>query len=573
MAYIVSARKYRPKTFDEVVGQQAVTNILKKAIEKKRLAQALLFTGPRGVGKTSCARIMAREVNKEFLEDPEQDLSFNIFELDAASNNSVDDIRELIDQVRIPPQTGKYKVYIIDEVHMLSMQAFNAFLKTLEEPPEHAIFILATTEKHKIPATILSRCQIFDFKRISVTDIKEHLKKIAEKEGIDADEDALYLIARQADGALRDALSAFDKIVSLADEKITRSLVAEHLGILDFDVYFDITRFIHEGDAAGLLEYFNRLVANGMDIYRFIGGLTSHFRDLLMAKNPVTLSYLEQSDEIKEKYREQSQWFDEASLTRAIDLLVQADVNYKISQNPQLLTELTLLKVLSVLAGGKKKNELTSEEAPVSLPSVAILKKETENPQPAAGRVQPEIKSDNSRAESQPEKSADGQAEMTSASQKNVEKEQVKEEGAYTTLGLGVIKKARKRANVREDEAFTPEDVEKLWKEYVEHLFQQGEKTLHNAMQSVKPEVNGKTVLLTFNHPYYEQQFKLHAEKVLRFLRDRLHNHYVEFDIRLEELPEEKDKELLYYTREQKIKRLAELNPHIKELIKKLHLE
>jgi len=355
MAYIVSARKYRPKTFDEVVGQQAVTNILKKAIEKKRLAQALLFTGPRGVGKTSCARIMAREVNKEYLDDPEQDLSFNIFELDAASHNSVDDIRDLIEQVRIPPQVGKYKVYIIDEVHMLSMQAFNAFLKTLEEPPEHAIFILATTEKYKIPPTILSRCQIFDFKRISVTDIKEHLKKIAEREGIEADDDALYLIARQADGALRDALSAFDKIVSLGGEKITRSLVAEHLGILDFDVYFDITDLIRQGDTAALLEYFHRLVEKGVDIYHFIGGLTSHFRDLLMAKNPVTLKLMEQSEDVKKRYEEQSRYFDEEALTKAIDLLVQADLNYKISQTPPLLTELTLLKVLSVLNGSKKK--------------------------------------------------------------------------------------------------------------------------------------------------------------------------------------------------------------------------
>ncbi len=355
MSYIVSARKYRPRTFDEVVGQQAVTNILKKAIEQKRLAQALLFTGPRGVGKTSCARIMAREVNKEYLEDPEQDLSFNIFELDAASNNSVDDIRELIEQVRIPPQVAKYKVYIIDEVHMLSNQAFNAFLKTLEEPPQHAIFILATTEKHKIPATILSRCQIFDFKRIGIVDIKNHLKKIAELEGIEADEDALYMIARKADGALRDALSAFDKIVSLGQNKITRSLVAAHLGILDFDVYFDLVELIHKNDIRNLLNFFNRLVSEGVDIHFFIGGLTSHFRDLLMAKHPQTLDLLEQSDEIKQRYKTQAGYFDEQVLTGAIDILVKTDLDYKMSQHPLLLTELSLLKITNLLNGVKKK--------------------------------------------------------------------------------------------------------------------------------------------------------------------------------------------------------------------------
>ena len=278
--FIVSARKYRPSGFDQVVGQKAITGTLDNAIASNHLAQALLFTGPRGVGKTTCARILAKKINHNGTDQIQEDFAFNIFELDAASNNSVEDIRSLIDQVRIPPQTGRFKVYIIDEVHMLSSAAFNAFLKTLEEPPSHAIFILATTEKHKIIPTILSRCQIFDFKRITVNDIKDQLKRVAQAEGIDAEDDALHLMALKADGAMRDALSIFDRIVSFCGNSITRTAVAENLHILDYAQYFAVTDFMLEGRIPELLLQLDQILAQGFDGQHFINGLCSHFRDL-----------------------------------------------------------------------------------------------------------------------------------------------------------------------------------------------------------------------------------------------------------------------------------------------------
>ncbi|HLV50593.1 MAG TPA: DNA polymerase III subunit gamma/tau, partial [Flavobacterium sp.] len=305
--FIVSARKYRPQTFKDVVGQQAITNTLINAIENNHLAQALLFTGPRGVGKTTCARILARKINQEGYDDPNEDFAFNVFELDAASNNSVDDIRNLIDQVRIPPQTGKYKVYIIDEVHMLSQAAFNAFLKTLEEPPRHAIFILATTEKHKIIPTILSRCQIFDFKRITINDAKEHLKLVAESQGITFEEDALQIIAQKADGAMRDALSIFDRVVSYCGNNLTRQAVAENLNVLDYDYYLKVTDLILSNDIPNLLLSYNDILSKGFDGQHFVMGIATHFRNLLVCKNPQTLGLLDVSDDNKNLFYVQSQ--------------------------------------------------------------------------------------------------------------------------------------------------------------------------------------------------------------------------------------------------------------------------
>ena len=330
--FIVSARKYRPQFFEDVIGQQAITNTLENAIKNNHLAQALLFTGPRGVGKTSCARILAKRINEEGVESNDEDFAFNIFELDAASNNSVDDIRSLTDQVRIPPQTGKYKVYIIDEVHMLSQAAFNAFLKTLEEPPAHAIFILATTEKHKIIPTILSRCQIFDFKRITVLDTKNYLKKIAAKENIEADDDALHIISQKADGAMRDALSIFDRVISFSGKNLTREAVTQNLNVLDYDTYFTMTDLLLENKIPDVLNNFNEILSKGFEGHHFISGLASHFRDLLVAKDKATINLLEVGDNAKKKYLNQSSKTSISFLIQSIEKANQCELNYKISK-------------------------------------------------------------------------------------------------------------------------------------------------------------------------------------------------------------------------------------------------
>ena len=353
--FIVSARKYRPTQFKDVVGQQAITSTLESAIENNHLAQALLFTGPRGVGKTTCARILAKKINQDDSVNENEDFAFNIFELDAASNNSVDDIRNLIDQVRIPPQVGKYKVYIIDEVHMLSSAAFNAFLKTLEEPPKHAIFILATTEKHKIIPTILSRCQIFDFRRINVKDTKNHLANVAKSEGIEAADDALHIIAQKADGALRDALSIFDRVVSFSGNKLTREAVTENLNVLDYTYYFEVTDLLLDNNIPNTLILFNNILSKGFDGHHFIMGLASHFRDLLVCKTPETIELLEVGEDTKATYKTQSESTSQAFLIHAIELANDCDLKYKTSKNQRLLVELCLMQLASITFDGEKK--------------------------------------------------------------------------------------------------------------------------------------------------------------------------------------------------------------------------
>ena len=355
--FIVSARKYRPQAFKDVVGQQAITNTLENAIANNHLAQALLFCGPRGVGKTSCARILAKRINQDEHTRPDEDFAFNIFELDAASNNSVDDIRSLIDQVRIPPQVGHYKVYIIDEVHMLSSSAFNAFLKTLEEPPKHAIFILATTEKHKIIPTILSRCQIFDFKRITVTDARKHLVTIAQEQGVQADEDALHIIAQKADGAMRDALSIFDRVVSFSGNTLTRKAVTENLNVLDYDTFFEVTELVLENKIPEILLLFNDILSRGFDGNHFIAGLASHFRDLMVCTTPATIHLLEVGDNTKKRYYEQSQKTTMPFLLKVTAMANECDLKYKTSRNQRLLVELCLMQLASVTFDGEKKND------------------------------------------------------------------------------------------------------------------------------------------------------------------------------------------------------------------------
>ncbi|MEL7587405.1 MAG: DNA polymerase III subunit gamma/tau [Prolixibacteraceae bacterium] len=364
--FIVSARKYRPDTFESVVGQASITATLKNAIRNGQLAHAYLFCGPRGVGKTTCARIFAKTINCQNLtgsvepcngcescEAFNNNRSYNIHELDAASNNSVDDIRNLTDQVRIPPQIGKYSIYIIDEVHMLSQAAFNAFLKTLEEPPRHAVFILATTEKHKIIPTILSRCQIFDFNRIKIADISGHLAYVAKKEGVDIDPEAVNVIAHKADGAMRDALSIFDQIVSFSGRQISYKDVIANLNVLDYDYYFRLTDLLMKNDVPATLMLFNDVLDHGFEGHHFISGLSSHFRDLLVCRDPVTVQLLEVGGEIREKYKVQAAGCGPDFLFDALAISNDCDLRYKSSQNKRLLVELSLIRMAQL--GLKKK--------------------------------------------------------------------------------------------------------------------------------------------------------------------------------------------------------------------------
>ena len=351
--YMVSALKYRPQSWDSIVGQHNIAKTLQQAIQSDHLAQAYLFCGPRGVGKTSTARLFAKAINLKH-DEKLQDFSYNIYELDAASNNQVDDIRNLNDQVRIPPQKGKYKVYIIDEVHMLSQSAFNAFLKTLEEPPPHAVFILATTEKHKIIPTILSRCQVYDFHRISILDIVDHLKNIAKKEDVKIEEEALHVIAEKADGALRDALSCFDLMVNFCEGDITYKKVIQNLNILDHDYYFNLIDLVLENKIHESLLLFAEILSKGFDGKLFISGLATHLRNLMMSKDERTLQILEYSSELKGKFSEQATRIDPDDITTMLTLLSESETSYKSSQNQRLLIEITLMQLCSVQIQKKK---------------------------------------------------------------------------------------------------------------------------------------------------------------------------------------------------------------------------
>ena len=356
-SYTVSARKYRPQNWDAVVGQDGITRTLKQAIAQEQMAQAYLFCGPRGVGKTTSARIFARAING-FEASEDEDYAFNVFELDAASNNKVEDIRSIVDQVRIPPQRGKYKVYIIDEVHMLSQAAFNAFLKTLEEPPPHAVFVLATTEKHKILPTILSRCQIFDFHRITVPDMVTHLQGICEKEGVEAEESALHVVAVKADGALRDALSIFDQLVAFAGKKLTYDAVAEHLHVLDQQTYFDVVEATQGGSIAPALLLLDEIIVRGFDPHHFVTGLGAHLRNLLVARDPSTVALMEVTDDVKKQFLQQAEVVSIRFLIGALDLVNEADIRYKGSNHQRLLVELMLMQMASQVDAEKKKPEL-----------------------------------------------------------------------------------------------------------------------------------------------------------------------------------------------------------------------
>jgi DNA polymerase-3 subunit gamma/tau len=560
MNYIVSALKYRPQKFEEVVGQQAVTNTLKNAIAKDHLAKALLFTGPRGVGKTTCARILAREINQSEALSDEEDFAFNIFELDAASNNSVDDIRNLIEQVRIPPQVGKYKVYIIDEVHMLSTQAFNAFLKTLEEPPAHAIFILATTEKHKIIPTILSRCQIYDFKRISAIDIKDHLREIVEKENLEADDDALFLIAQKADGALRDSLSLFDKVVSYSEGKITRKIVSESMSILDYDAYFKVVDFMLDHDIPGIISYFNQLLQQGFDAHQFVAGLSGHLRDLLVAKDPKTVDLLEVSDNIKQQYLTQSKSLELPYLMKALDLSTETDINYKLSKSPHLLVELCLMKLASLPDSDQAKKKVV-DILPASYfrhttQIVEELKSVTEKSvvkEPPAEQIVVTNTETSAKKQTKTRKSGG----LSLAGFKNKKNELIENE-------------RRLAGEVLPTDSFTEEEFFKYWKLYLDNLRKNQEKNLLSILSiDPSPKLEGAKIGLVLSNNSLKKELERNKEKVLKYLRTNLNNFDIDFKITVNE---EKQKDFVY-TRPQKFQKMLEKYPDLQYLKDKFDLD
>ncbi|MBN10006.1 MAG: DNA polymerase III subunit gamma/tau [Flavobacteriaceae bacterium] len=577
--FVVSALKYRPQRFEDVVGQKSITQTLENAIAKDHLAQALLFCGPRGVGKTTCARILAKKINdSDEAAAQDNDFSFNIFELDAASNNSVEDIRNLIDQVRIPPQVGKYKVYIIDEVHMLSQAAFNAFLKTLEEPPAHAIFILATTEKHKIIPTILSRCQIFDFKRIGVTDTKNYLQKIAKTKGIQAEEEALQLIAQKADGAMRDALSIFDRIVSFSNDTITAEHVSVNLNILDFDTYLQITKQLIEGDIRGVILSFDQVLSKGFDGHQFIVGLASHFRDLWMCKHPDTVSLIEVGSSTQKKYLTQSEMADLSFLEKAITLTNECDLQYKGSKNQRLHVELCLMQIASVEDEKKKdkpyiKPALKTDKAPQkpaakeepksiaeSIVAKPIEETSVETIQPP-NLEKPDAESTTAPAEPVKEKpialdiqpkGVSGLSLSSIAYQKNVKANQ-------PTIGKST-----------REETIGQESLETAWKALSSQLEADGEYNLAALLNLDSPRLKNK-VEIHLNFPNKTNKLELESEKgkIIGVLADALKNDLLQFVIHVSQ----EEQQNYVYTPRDKYEQLVKINPLVDDIRKEFNLD
>ncbi len=594
--FIVSARKYRPATFDTVVGQAHITNTLKNAIKTGHLAQAFLFCGSRGVGKTTCARILAKTINCtnrteniEACDNCESCTSFNegaslnISELDAASNNSVDDIRNLVDQVRYAPQLGTHKVYIIDEVHMLSTSAFNAFLKTLEEPPKHAIFILATTEKHKIIPTILSRCQIFDFNRIQIEDIAHHLAFIAKNENIAAETDALHIIAQKADGALRDACSIFDQIVSFSGNNITYKAVIENLNILDYDYYFKVTDAIFGENISSALLIFNEILNNGFDGHNFVAGMGDHLRNLLVSKDPETLQLLEVGNNIKDKYREQSGKCSVTFLIKGLTILNKTDIQYKTSKNQRLQVELALMQMCSMNTPGisttdaEKKNDLiksgTNSKGAINTGNTAIgsvtnttsaknvafaeinntLGINQKVATPVNVSAQPSIKSENTTS--------------------TVKKPLIKASTPSINRHLNIENKTEQTKdnnnppienNSNQPKSnFTQEALEIIWDKYANDIKAKGRANMATALLSKRPVLKDESIIeFTITNKALEETINEDKMNFLGFLRKELNNFSIQLNL-IMTLAEEKTN---LYTATDRYKHLAEKNPTINKL-------
>ena len=566
--FIVSARKYRPATFDTVVGQQSITTTLKNAIRNNTLAQAFLFCGPRGVGKTTCARIMAKTINclhptenMEACNECEScrafnnNASFNIYELDAASNNSVEDIRNLVEQVRIPPQIGQYKVYIIDEVHMLSQAAFNAFLKTLEEPPAYAKFILATTEKHKIIPTILSRCQIFDFKRITIEDIEKHLAYVAKSEGVNAEPEALNIIAQKADGALRDALSIFDQMVSFSGKEITYKAVIENLNVLDYDYYFRIVDDILQGNTSDILLLVNDIINKGFEPQHFITGMGNHLRSLLVSKDAATTQLLEVSEQLRQRYVEQSSRCPLPFLIKALDINNQCDIDYRSAGNKRLHLEVNLMKMMGLEHGGQK-----SEVRPN--PQVGGVNPPQPQPQP---QPQPKPQQPQPQQPQQPVPATEPTVVEPAPTRQ-------RPRGGSSTISItNTLEQAAKQDEEEEptwDTPFTQEQLETSWNDFV-GKYKKISPNFAAGLGKYKPELQGeKEIHFHVDNKLFESDTE-GMTALKSHLRNTLHNNQYEL------IPEimEKPAAIEAYTDKEKFEKLAQAHPELRKLQMELKLE
>jgi DNA polymerase-3 subunit gamma/tau len=573
--FIVSARKYRPTTFDSVVGQSSITSTLKNAIKSNQLAQSFLFCGPRGVGKTSCARILAKTINCENITENieacdkcvscksfNESASFNIHELDAASNNSVDDIRKLVDQVRFAPQVGEYNIYIIDEVHMLSAQAFNAFLKTLEEPPKHAKFILATTEKHKIIPTILSRCQIFDFKRILVKDIASHLAFVAKSEGVEVEMEALNLIAQKVDGAMRDSLSLFDRLISFSNNNLTYKRVIEHLNILDYDYYFRVTELLLKNDIEGLLNIFNEILENGFEGHHFINGLAEHLRDLLVSKDSTTIQLLEKGENIQNRYLEQSETCDLGFLIEALDMCNECDVQYKTTNNQRLLVELTLMRISSIGFDGAQKKSPKSFIVSV-------------NDKKRAVSVEKTIKNDQERKKIT-ENSQEDEVSVELKKKINISHNLgVKKKSSLISINSS-FKTAEKK--VKEENLildlrsvdFSESKMLQAWKDLISFIKEKGKSNLSITLGVHQPKLLEEYLIeLPLSNSAQEEMISEDKFIILKYLRNKLDNDKIEIKTKITEV----ERRNIPYTNKDKFKKMLNENPSLEKLRIKLGLD
>ena len=583
--FLVSARKYRPQTFKDVVGQAAITNTLLNAIENNHLASSLLFTGPRGVGKTTCARILARKINQPGYDDPTEDFAFNVFELDAASNNGVDEMRNLIDQVRIPPQTGQFKVYIIDEVHMLSPAAFNAFLKTLEEPPKHAIFILATTEKQKIIPTILSRCQIFDFKRITVQDAKEHLAEVARSQNIEFEDDALHIIAQKADGAMRDALSIFDRVVSFCGNNLTRLAVTENLNVLDYETYINMTDLIIGNKIPEVLLAYNDIINKGFNGHHFIAGLASHFRDLLVAQNPVTLSLLEMGEAAQSLYKQQAQLVSQDFLLKGVDMANDCDLKFKNSQNQRLLVELTLMQLSSINFDNEKKKSdfiipptyYRNNSFSIQETTPKALKNTTQKVSIPIEKIEDAVQiSDYTDANEKEQIPSDLTktdevitVKITESNSHNLELNPNNGKQKVSTMSLASIRAKKELAETLQNtskeseqlpsEPFTQTEMIEQWLKYAKRMEDNGQHIIASLLTLNSPILEENTIIHELPNESSKIDFDKEKQEILGYIRGMLRNHNLTIEVKINETILEKK----LYTTQDKYKRLAELNPNL----------